>query len=415
VTHVCLRRRFSALATATAFLLLAFAGLTAHDASAQASRTWVSGIGDDLNVCSRTAPCKTFAGAISKTAAGGEIDALDSGGFGAVTITKAITIDGSGNIASALNSSLNGININAGANDDVVIRGLSIQAPRNASAPPACPYPAGQNGINVILARSVSVEDTVIANQLTGVRIVPTAQAVPVTLANVAIRNTCVAGVDVAPSGAGSSNVILQDGRIQGSQATTLPSDGVGLRVGAQGHAFVIRSTIFNNTIGIQPLSGGLIDFYTDSQLVGNGTDGTPTATPGPSYAGPTGPSGATGPSGSPGANGQAGAQGSAGAAAYKLVLALLDPSLTGTSGKKVTLDYIATVNGNATLAVLKGSKTVATIKDNAKAGRNGVAWNGKIKGKAAAAGAYKLKLTVQSADGQKTSQTATVTLKKAR
>ncbi|MCU1283520.1 MAG: outer membrane protein, partial [bacterium] len=63
-------------------------------AFAQATRTWVSGVGDDANPCSRTAPCKTFAGAISKTAAGGEIDAIDSGGFGAVTITKAITIDG---------------------------------------------------------------------------------------------------------------------------------------------------------------------------------------------------------------------------------------------------------------------------------------------------------------------------------
>ncbi|HWG88235.1 MAG TPA: hypothetical protein VN679_10675, partial [Candidatus Acidoferrales bacterium] len=59
--------------------------------SAQASRTWVSGVGDDANPCSRTAPCKTFAGAISKTAAGGEIDALDPAGYGAVTITKAIT------------------------------------------------------------------------------------------------------------------------------------------------------------------------------------------------------------------------------------------------------------------------------------------------------------------------------------
>jgi len=65
-------------------------------AHAQASRTWVSGVGDDVNPCSRTAPCKTFAGAISKTAAGGEIDALDPGGFGAVTITKAMTIDGGG-------------------------------------------------------------------------------------------------------------------------------------------------------------------------------------------------------------------------------------------------------------------------------------------------------------------------------
>ncbi len=71
-------------------------------AQAQASRTWVSGVGDDANPCSRTAPCKTFAGAISKTAAGGEIDALDPGGFGAVTITKAITIDGGGSLASVL-------------------------------------------------------------------------------------------------------------------------------------------------------------------------------------------------------------------------------------------------------------------------------------------------------------------------
>src|SRR4249920_42972 len=67
-------------------------GLSVLPASAQATRTWVSGVGDDANPCSRTAPCKTFAGAISKTAAGGEIDTLDPGGFGAVTITKPITI-----------------------------------------------------------------------------------------------------------------------------------------------------------------------------------------------------------------------------------------------------------------------------------------------------------------------------------
>src|ERR1700747_1674983 len=84
-------------------------------AQAQASRTWVSGVGDDANPCSRTAPCKTFAGAISKTAAGGEIDALDPGGFGAVTITKSITIDGGGGqVASVLAAGTNGIIVNAG-------------------------------------------------------------------------------------------------------------------------------------------------------------------------------------------------------------------------------------------------------------------------------------------------------------
>ena len=96
--------------------------------SAQASRTWVSGVGDDVNPCSRTAPCKTFAGAISKTAAGGEIDALDPAGYGAVTITKAITIDGGGGqVASVLVSGTNGIVINANASTDVVIlRNLRI-------------------------------------------------------------------------------------------------------------------------------------------------------------------------------------------------------------------------------------------------------------------------------------------------
>ena len=94
-------------------------------AHAQASRTWVSGVGDDANPCSRTAPCKTFAGAISKTAAGGEIDALDPAGFGALTITKAITIDGGGGqVASVLVAGTNGIVVQAGASDIVILRNL---------------------------------------------------------------------------------------------------------------------------------------------------------------------------------------------------------------------------------------------------------------------------------------------------
>src|SRR6516164_6447636 len=100
-------------------------GLAAATAHAQATRTWVSGVGDDANPCSRTAPCKTFAGAIAQTAAGGEIDALDPGGFGAVTITKAITIDGgAGQIAGVLVSGTNGIVIQAGPTDVVTLRNL---------------------------------------------------------------------------------------------------------------------------------------------------------------------------------------------------------------------------------------------------------------------------------------------------
>src|SRR5438309_4051308 len=104
------------IALSLTVLAALFCATSAH---AQASRTWVSGVGDDANPCSRTAPCKTFAGAISKTAAGGEIDVLTSGGFGAVTITKSITIDGRSALSSILASAVNGIVVN-GANAVVV-------------------------------------------------------------------------------------------------------------------------------------------------------------------------------------------------------------------------------------------------------------------------------------------------------
>src|SRR6267143_2499180 len=95
-------------------------------AQAQATRTWVSGVGDDANPCSRTAPCKTFAGAISKTADGGEIDCVDPGGFGAVTITKGITIDGGGTFASILSALTNGVIVNAASTKVITLRNLSI-------------------------------------------------------------------------------------------------------------------------------------------------------------------------------------------------------------------------------------------------------------------------------------------------
>src|SRR5215467_936233 len=118
-------------------------------AFAQASRTWVSGVGDDANPCSRTAPCKTFAGAISKTAAGGEIDALDPGGFGALTITKALTIDGGGGqVASVLVAGTNGIVVQAGPNDVVILRNLRFNG-----------IGSGFNGIRFLSGKDLNVED----------------------------------------------------------------------------------------------------------------------------------------------------------------------------------------------------------------------------------------------------------------
>jgi hypothetical protein len=146
--------RLTINAFAVVIAVLAFASL----ANAQATRTWVSGVGDDANPCSRTAPCKTWAGAISKTALGGEIDALDPGGFGTVNITKAMTIDGSGTFASILNSSTNGINVNAGANDVVTIRGISIQGASQGVSP-------GVTGIKWNTGKELNVINCIILNQ----------------------------------------------------------------------------------------------------------------------------------------------------------------------------------------------------------------------------------------------------------
>jgi len=107
-----------------AVLCLCTLALPAH---AQATRTWVSGVGDDANPCSRTAPCKTFAGAISKTAPFGEINCLDPGGFGAVTITKSIIISCEAGTAGVLVSGTNGIVTNVASTDVVYLRGLDFE------------------------------------------------------------------------------------------------------------------------------------------------------------------------------------------------------------------------------------------------------------------------------------------------
>src|SRR6266850_5078102 len=131
--------------------LVVFVSLFALTARAQATRTWVSGVGDDVNPCSRTAPCKTFAGAISKTFINGEIDCLDPGGFGAVTVTKSITLDGSGTFGSILASGTTGVIINIATNVNdplrtVTLRGLSING---AGSSGAVGTRTGINGINV--------------------------------------------------------------------------------------------------------------------------------------------------------------------------------------------------------------------------------------------------------------------------
>jgi hypothetical protein len=191
-------------------LMAVFGGLWAAPASAQATRTWVSGVGDDVNPCSRTAPCKTFAGAISKTATGGEINCLDPGGFGAVTIAKSMTI-ACPYTEGGLLAGGNGIVVNLPAATDVVyIRGLDIFG----VSPPS-------NGIRFIGQGTLVVQDSVIrrfaGGNTFGISFQPSAAA------RLIVDNTTIAdnglnglggGIDIEPTGAGTAQVTLTEVRL---------------------------------------------------------------------------------------------------------------------------------------------------------------------------------------------------------
>ncbi len=203
-------------------------------AQAQASRTWVSGVGDDVNPCSRTAPCKTWAGAISKTAACGEIDALDPGGYGAVTITKSITLDGTGTFASILASLVNGIVINAAATDVVTIRGISINGFCN-----------GISGIRILQAKTVNVEDCVIFRFSTGNGItVAETSDLQLNVRNTVIRDNTLDGINVTTTG-GTVKVNLDNVQLTGNQ------DGI--------HARQSSRVVANNSVFSQNTQNGIL------------------------------------------------------------------------------------------------------------------------------------------------------------
>ena len=169
--------------------------LTVPLAFGQATRTWVSGVGDDANPCSRTAPCKTWAGAISKTSPAGEIDALDPGGFGAVTITKSITLDGGGFTAGVLVAGTNGIVVAAGATDVVTLRDLDINGVNS-----------GLSGIQVNSAGNVTIDKVRIYGFLNnGVSInIPATGNTHVAISDSIIKD-CATGNAVSASGTTST------------------------------------------------------------------------------------------------------------------------------------------------------------------------------------------------------------------
>jgi hypothetical protein len=384
-------RRAALTLLSACLLTVAFAA----PAGAQATRTWISGVGDDANPCSRPSPCKTMAGAISKTAEGGEINAIDPGGFGAVTITKAITIDfttiGSGGV---LNSGVTGVIVNAGSDDDVVLRGLDIYGAQEVVATPPC-VATGVNGVRVLGARSVRIENTQIAQQSgAGIEVAPTASNPSVLVNRVDIGNICTRGIRVAPAAGFSANVMVRD--------STIANAGTALSVGAGGRLWLTGSTVFGNALGFEALDGGVIESYDDNTVVGNTVDGTPTTTH--TNVGPQGPAG---PVGAPGPEGPAGEP------AVKLMLALSTTSLKARAGRRVSLRYAATAAARAALEIRRGGKRVATVRSKARAGRNTIRWSGKVRRKPAAAGRYKLTLVLTGADGQTDRSTAALRVRR--
>lgn len=282
--------------------VLAFVLMTST-AFAQATRTWVSGVGDDANPCSRTAPCKTFAGAISKTAPGGEIDALDPAGFGEVTITKALTIDGGGGqVASVLVSGTNGIIVNAGVNDIVILRNLQLNG--ISSGLSGVRFLSGkqlvvdhvqifgfmQNGVDVALSGpgDVVIRDSVITNVgQTGVNLNTTSGNVHASLNNVAIRfaqNGVVTNVGGATSDISNSTIVgaTADGvhAIAGAislDSTMFARNAVGALADAAGTVRINNVTFYDNTAAIG--CGGQVVSAGNNHLNKLGTGCAPTGT----------------------------------------------------------------------------------------------------------------------------------------
>jgi hypothetical protein len=235
--------------TIKALLVTSFILALATAAQAQATRTWVSGVGDDVNPCSRTAPCKTFAGAISKTAKDGEISVLDPGGYGAVTITKSIYINGThgAGYGSIIASLVNGININitdpADVRKAVRLRSLDINGISN-----------GINGISILAAINVWVEDCVI-DGFTG--------------------NGTTSGIGIRMALASSGSLFVSDSRIHKTVAGIRATTSSGFAV-----ASIRNSNIENNTTGVEAAANGFVTVQ-DSRIAANTGSGLATTASG--------------------------------------------------------------------------------------------------------------------------------------
>ena len=259
-------------------LLGLFAGcLASSPAAAQATRTWVSGVGDDANPCSRTAPCKTFAGAISKTAPNGDIDCLDPGGFGAVTITKSITIDCSGTFGSVLVSGTNGIVVAAAASDKVVLRGLSINGLNTGVSGVLLLSGAQLSIINCKISGFTSavttttstigqldITNSYLTNSQNGVSLVTSATRILVTINKTSIVD--IVNNAIASSGAQGIAVTVTNSRISNA-ATGVLAAGAGTSIAIDGSSVAGTNTAMNAA------ASGAVIRASNNTIYGNATN----------------------------------------------------------------------------------------------------------------------------------------------
>jgi hypothetical protein len=269
--------RFTIKVFAIAIFMFAFASL----AQAQATRTWVSGVGDDANPCSRTAPCKTFAGSISKTAVGGEINCLDSGGFGSVTITKSMTIKCEGVIGGVLAAGTFGININDSGSATpgtaiVTISGLDIEG-----------FGTGTNGIQFISGGVLHVHKTQIRNFRqsgaggNGISFTPSSGAPKLFVADSYITDngstSTTGGIVVRPTGTGNANVTINRTQIENNSSGIIAdgSSSTGIAVNVSVRDCLVGGSgndgIAGITIGGHAGVGGTVENTMVTANVGSG------------------------------------------------------------------------------------------------------------------------------------------------
>lgn len=240
-------RRFGLLVLTIGFLVPFLASAPAH---AQATRTWVSGVGDDANPCSRTAPCKTFAGAISKTAAFGEINVLDPGGFGAVTITKSISITSTFE-AGVLVSGTNGIVVSLPASTDrVLLQGLDIEG-----------LGTGLDGVKIIGSGTTTIVNCQIRHFTgNGVNLVGTSGARAIIKDSVITNNA--GGFNIAGSG-GVANT--------GLSFTTLYDNnpGFAIQVAAPSNLLLSGNKMFGTATAVNATGGAQVTSFVDNATNG--------------------------------------------------------------------------------------------------------------------------------------------------